>query len=42
VNRDRFNLKKLNEKEVKKEYQGTITNKFAALEKLEDNGNINR
>jgi hypothetical protein len=38
----RFNLKKLNEGEVKKQYQVTIRNKFAALENLEDNGGINR
>jgi hypothetical protein len=33
----RFNLKKLNEREVKEQYQVTITNKFAAL----DNGDVN-
>jgi hypothetical protein len=38
----RFNLKKLNEGEVKKQYRVTITNKFAALEISEDNGDINR
>jgi hypothetical protein len=37
-----FNLKQLNEEEVKEEYQVTIKNKFAALENLDDNGNINR
>jgi hypothetical protein len=31
---ERFNLKQLNEKEVKEEYQVTIKNKFAALENL--------
>jgi hypothetical protein len=30
---DRFNLKKLNEGEVKEQYQVTIKNKFSALEK---------
>jgi hypothetical protein len=31
---ERFNLKKLNEGEVKEQYQVTIKNKFAALENL--------
>jgi hypothetical protein len=35
----RLNLKKLNEREVKEQYQVTITNKSAALE---NTGNINR
>jgi hypothetical protein len=39
---ERFNVNKLNEEEVKEEYQVTVKNKFAALENLEDNGNINR
>jgi hypothetical protein len=39
---DRLNLKKLNEGEVKEQYQVTIKNIFPALEKLEDNGGINR
>jgi hypothetical protein len=39
---ERFNLKKLNEEEVKEKRQVTITNKFAALENFEDNGDINR
>jgi hypothetical protein len=39
---DRFNLKKLNEVEVKEQYQVTIKNRFSALENLEDNGDINR
>jgi hypothetical protein len=37
----RFNLKQLNE-DVKDQYQVTIKNKFAALENLDDNGDINR
>jgi hypothetical protein len=37
-----FNLKKLNEEEVKDQYQVTIENKFAALEDLDDNGDIDR
>jgi hypothetical protein len=39
---DRFNLKKLNEGEVKEQHQVTIKNRFSALENLEDNGDINR
>jgi hypothetical protein len=39
---ERFNLKQLNEEEVKEEYQVTIKNKFSALENLDDNGDINR
>jgi hypothetical protein len=38
----RFNLKKLNEGEVKEQYQVTIKNRFSALENSEDNGDINR
>jgi len=33
-NRDRFNLRKLNELEVRKQYQIEITNRFAVLENL--------
>jgi hypothetical protein len=39
---ERFNLKQSNEEEVKKQYHITIKNKFAALENLDDNGDINR
>ena len=39
---ERFNLRKLNELEVRKQYQIEITNKFAALENLSDNKDINR
>jgi hypothetical protein len=39
---ERFNLKKLNEGEVKEQYQVTIKNRFSALENLEVNGDINR
>jgi hypothetical protein len=42
MNMERFSLKKLSDWEIKKEYQVTIKNKFAALEILEDNGDINR
>jgi hypothetical protein len=39
---ERFNVKKLNEWDVKEEYQVTIRNKFAALENLDDREDINR
>jgi hypothetical protein len=39
---ERFNLKQLNEEEVKEQYQVTIKNKFAALENSDDNGDINK
>jgi glycine betaine/choline ABC-type transport system substrate-binding protein len=39
---ERFNLKQLNEEEVKEQYQVTIKNKFAALENLDDNADINK
>jgi hypothetical protein len=39
---DRFNLKKLNEGEVKDQYQVTIKNRFSALDNLKNNGGINR
>jgi phosphotransacetylase len=39
---ERFNLKQLNEEEVKEQYQVTIKNKLAALENLDDNEDINR
>jgi hypothetical protein len=39
---EKFNLKNLNEGDVKEQYQFTIRNKFPALENLEDNGDINR
>ncbi len=39
--RERFNLRRLNELEVRKQYQIEITNKFAALKNLSDDG-INR
>ena len=37
-----FNLRKLSELEVRKEYQIEISNKSAALENLNDNEDINR
>jgi hypothetical protein len=39
---DRFNLRKLNELEVRKQCQIEITNRFAALENLNDSEDINR
>jgi hypothetical protein len=39
---ERFNLKKLNAGDIKEQYQVTIRNNFAALEDLEDSGDINR
>jgi hypothetical protein len=37
-----FNLRKLNELEVRKQCQTVITNRFAALENLSDCDDINR
>ena len=39
---DRFNLRNLNELEVRKQYQIEISNKFAALENLRDSEDMNR
>jgi hypothetical protein len=39
---DRFNLKKLNEVEGKEQYRVEISNRFAALENLADEVDINR
>jgi len=38
----RFNLRKLNKLEVKKQYQLKMSNSFAALENLNDSQDINR
>ena len=38
----KFNLRKLNELEVRKENQIEITNRFAPLENLSDDEDINR
>ena len=38
----KFNLRKLNELEVRNLYQIEITNRFAALENLSDGEDINR
>jgi hypothetical protein len=40
--RERFNLSKLNELVVSKQYQNEFTNRFAALENLSDGKNINK
>ena len=37
---ERFNLRKLNELQVKNKYQIEISNRFAALENLSDNEDI--
>jgi len=38
----RFNLRKLNDLEVRKQYQIEITNRFAALKNVSDDEDINR
>ena len=38
---ERFNLRKLNELEVRKQYQFKITNRFPALENFSDDKDIN-
>jgi hypothetical protein len=38
---ERFKLRKLNELEVRKQYQIEITNRFAALENLSNNEDVN-
>ena len=40
--RQRFNLRKLNEREVREQYQIEITNRFATLENLNDDEDVNR
>jgi len=40
--RHRFNLRKLNELEVRKQYQVKIKNRFAAFENSDDDEDINR
>ena len=39
---ERFNLRKLNELKVRKQHQNEITNRFAALQNLSDDADINR
>jgi hypothetical protein len=36
IDKERFSLKKLNEGEVKEQYQVTVRNKFASLENLRE------
>ena len=40
--RQRFNLRKLNEPEVREQYQTEITNRFAALKNLSDDEDVDR
>jgi hypothetical protein len=42
IHTERFNLKKLNVVEGKEQYWVEISNRFAALENLDDEMNINR
>jgi hypothetical protein len=39
---ERFNLKKLSEREVRKQFQIEISNRFEALENLNDSEDVNR
>jgi hypothetical protein len=39
---ERFNLRKLNEPEIKKKYQFEITNRVAGLENLNGEKDVNR
>ena len=39
--RERFNLRKLHEPEVRKQYQIKISNRLAALENFSESGDIN-
>ena len=40
--RQRFNLRELNEPEVREQYQIEITNRFVALENSDDDKDVNR
>ena len=40
--RQRFNLRKLNEPEVREQYQIEIKNRFVALENSDDDDDVNR
>ena len=42
LDRQRFNLSKLNDLEVRKQYQIDITNRFEALENLNEDEDVNR
>jgi hypothetical protein len=37
-----FDLRKLNDAEIKEQYQVKLTNRFAALENFDDNVDMNR
>jgi len=39
---ERFNIRKLNELDIRKQYQIEISNRFSALENLSDSRDINR
>ena len=39
---ERFNLRKVNELEVRKQYRNEIRNSFAALENLSEDENVNK
>jgi hypothetical protein len=39
---ERFNLRKLTEMEIRKQYEIQISNRFSALENLNDSEDINR
>jgi hypothetical protein len=41
IDTERFNVKNINEGDVKEQYQLATTNKFSALKNLEDSGDIN-
>jgi hypothetical protein len=42
MNMDRLNLKKINEGDVKEQFQVKIKNRFSALQNLEDDADNNR
>jgi hypothetical protein len=42
IDTKKFNVKKLNEGDVKEQYRVTVRNKFAALENTQNNGNIKK
>jgi hypothetical protein len=42
IDKERFNPKNLMKEKLKKSYQVTLRNRFAAMDNLEDNGHINR
>ena len=42
LDRQRFNLRKLNKREVREQYQIQISNRFAAMENLDNDEDVNR